>query len=972
MADHFVGRQSQIESISTAFETAKSGRSRLVMLVGEPGIGKTRMAEEFAATCLRENVQAHWARCYEDQPVPPYWLWQQSIRSYLLTRDEKQIAAELGEKGAIIAEVMPDIGAVPQAAQPSSRMADSESARFRFFAAVAEFLGRASESRALVLVFDDLQWADEASLKLLEFVAREAREARLLIVGTYRDVELRRGHALAHTLGELSREQLFERIILRGLTEEETRRLIELTSGGEAAPELARTVYAYTEGNPLFVSETARLLAQHGEAGGHAAGDWPFKVPEGVREVIGMRLDRLSESCNAVLTTASVVGREFTLPVLARLVQEQDEEQVLKGLEEALAAGVIEELAGGIGGYRFTHALIQETLVEELSLTRRVRLHAETARVLEAHYGDTAAAHAVELARHYDRAEAVIGTEKLVHYSHLAGQQALEAYAHEDARKWFERALEARGEGHMDEQRADLLYGLAQAQAVTLFEEDRPADLLLRAFDYYLSSGMDRKAVAAAANPIFYGWGSQVRGTSDMARKALSLVPEGSRDAGYILCRHGFYLYHEKGEFEAALNALDRALQIALRGKDLPLELRTRAFISRIHLSEGRWSKSLEQALSGLKLARQVDDPRMLLWLYDAVLKLAPALGDMETARFHLPDALELAAKVRGLRAGAVIGAACLINMQRGDWNGAYKMLEQQLAIGMGSDNTRVILGIELGRFSEAERCIEHRLPGIWLLLVKSEPSMTAGYAAWAISTFCRISGRLERLETARKIACAVLAQKPPWFVVKFSALSALGMAAVLRGDREQAARQYDNLASMPDVRTFAEVSVDRILGLVAGACGRGEQARQHFETAIGFLRPAGYLPQLSWSCCDYGELLLTSDKLEDRKRARELLEEALCIAGDLGMEPLRERIERFLKRAGSPAGIEEHPAGLTAREVEVLRLVAQGLPNKEIADRLFISAKTVATHLRNIFEKIDVTNRTEAAQFATANGLAT
>ena len=534
---------------------------------------------------------------------------------------------------------------VSQIIRKNRRIA-AESVRFRFFEAVADFLHRASQSNPLVLVCDDLHSADEASLKLLEYVARESSQTRLLIIGTYRDIEVRRGHPLTHTLGELSREQLFERINLRGLTETESGRLLELISGSKPPRDLTRDVFLYTEGNPLYVSETANLLVQQralgqgnapeqaeGSTGGPRSGAWPLEVPEGVQEVIGMRLDRLTDSCNTVLITAAIIGREFRLEILIRLEGQQDEEQILKALEEALAAGLIQELPDGISGYRFAHTLVQETLVEQLTRTTRVRLHARIAGVLEDLYGEAARAHVAELVHHYARAEAVLGPEKLVHYAQRAGKQALAAYAHEDARGRFEQALEAKGQGPMDEQRADLLYGLAYAQAVTLHVDDRPADLLVPALDHYFETGKNRKAVLAASNPMFFGWGSQMIWMAGMVQRALSLVPEGSHDAGNILCQYGYYLYLERGEFEAALNALQKALLIALREEAMELELRTRVYITLVYQFECMWAKGLEQALCGMQLIRHIDDIRTLLRLYEAVLITAFSCGDIETAR---------------------------------------------------------------------------------------------------------------------------------------------------------------------------------------------------------------------------------------------------------------------------------------------------------------------------------------------------
>ena len=405
-------------------EDALSGRGRLVTLVGEPGIGKTRTAQELATYAGLRGGQVLWGRSYEEQGVPPYWPWLQAIRSYVRELEPDQLRLEMGAGAADIAEIVSDVRERLPGLPPVSEL-EPEQARFRLFDSIAAFLKTASQRQPLVLVLDDLHWADQPSLMLLQFVARELGGARLLIIGTYRDMELLRQHPLAEALGELTRERLFQRVLLRGLAQEDVGRFIEMAAGVTPPSGLVSSVYAQTEGNPLFVTEVVRLLVQEGELNPDNVRDsdsWTVRIPEGVREVIGRRLNRLSQRCNETLTTASILGREFTLDQLMPLTEDASRDRLLDVLEEALSARVIEELPESVGRYQFTHALIQETLAGELSLTRRVRLHAQIAESLEAMYGSDADAHAPELAHHFAQAEAVVGSPKLVHYSLLAGE----------------------------------------------------------------------------------------------------------------------------------------------------------------------------------------------------------------------------------------------------------------------------------------------------------------------------------------------------------------------------------------------------------------------------------------------------------------------------------------------------------------------------------------------------------------------
>jgi hypothetical protein len=366
----FVGRQKEMGELKAALEDALSGRGRMVMLVGEPGIGKTRTAQELATYAGLRGCQVLWGRSYEEQGVPPYWAWVQAIRSYVREREPSQLRSEMGAGAADIAEIVSDIKERLPDLKPPPALDNPEQARFRLFDSIMAFLRTASQKQPIVVVLDDLHWADKPSLILLTFIARELYRARVLLVGTYRDVELNRQHPLSETLGELTRERLFQRVLLRGLSQDDVGRFIEMSSGVKPPSGLVGAVYAHTEGNPLFVTEVVRLLVQEGEltadvgAGLRPAPtgptstskreSWSVRIPEGVREVIGRRLNRLSARCNEVLTIASVIGREFELRQLRRLVEDMSEERLIEVLEEGLSAREIEEMPTAVGRYQFT------------------------------------------------------------------------------------------------------------------------------------------------------------------------------------------------------------------------------------------------------------------------------------------------------------------------------------------------------------------------------------------------------------------------------------------------------------------------------------------------------------------------------------------------------------------------------------------------------------------------------------------
>ena len=361
----FVGRERELERLREAVDGALAGRGSLQLLVGEPGIGKTRAAEELATYARVSGARVYWGRCREDEGAPAYWPWVQAIRSYARDADPVALAWQLGAGAAEVAQLIPEV-AEKLDVEPA-KGSDSEEARFRLFDSVTTLMLGAARDRPIVLVLDDLHWADEPSLLLLRFAARELASSGLLILGTYRDVELGRHHPLARMLGEISGIEGSRRIPLKGLSVGAVERYLEMTAGAPAPVGLAEAVQERTDGNPFFVGEVVRLLASEGKltSGGSAA---ELQIPQGVREVIGRRLDRLSDETNATLRVAAVIGRDFDEELVWRVADMQPE-QLMTAATEAIAERLVTDLSDG--HYSFAHALVRDTLYEELSPPKR-------------------------------------------------------------------------------------------------------------------------------------------------------------------------------------------------------------------------------------------------------------------------------------------------------------------------------------------------------------------------------------------------------------------------------------------------------------------------------------------------------------------------------------------------------------------------------------------------------------------------
>ena len=315
---------------------------------------------------------------------------------------------------------------IPNFVEPDV-ISDPDAAQYQLFEAYTQFIAGASQSAPLMLVLDDLHWTDKPSLLLLQHLARQLASMRVLVIGTFRDTDLVRTHPLSETLATLNREGGFERVTLRALSREECVTYIRSSARVEPSPSVLARIVEETEGNPFFLSEVVNLMAQEGTLDATSLSD--ITIPDGVREALGRRLDRLSDGANALLQVAAVVGREFPYDTLS-LVSEHDGDTLLGLIEESVDARVIEELDRP-GRYRFTHHLMQETLLAELSTTRRIRVHGRIGEALEERYGARADERASALAQHFVEA-ALLGDvyeEKALRYSRAAAAAAERASA---------------------------------------------------------------------------------------------------------------------------------------------------------------------------------------------------------------------------------------------------------------------------------------------------------------------------------------------------------------------------------------------------------------------------------------------------------------------------------------------------------------------------------------------------------------
>src|SRR4051794_32186298 len=603
----FVGRERELERLREAVDAALAGRGSLQLLVGEPGIGKTRAAEELATYARVSGARVYWGRCREDEGAPAYWPWVQAIRAYARDADPVALAWQLGAGAAEVAQLIPEV-AEKLDIEPAQG-SDSEEARFRLFDSVTSLLLAAARDRPIVIVLDDLHWADEPSLLLLRFAARELATSGLLILGTYRDVELGRHHPLARVLGELSGIEGSGRIPLRGLGVGAVERYIEMTSGAPSPPGLADAVQEQTDGNPFFVGEVVRLLASEGKLTGESSVA-ELEIPQGVREVVGRRLDRLGEAANNALRVAAVIGRDFDEELVTR-VAKQSRPELMAAAREAIDERLVTDL--GDGRFSFAHALVRDTLYEELSPPKRSALHERTGLALEEVCGGNVGERLGELAHHFLAAAPRGDLAKAIDYAQRAGAQDMDQLAYEDAVDVYSRALEVLElmEEPDEELRCHLLLALGGAEAKSARVADARAAFERAAESARQLDDTDNLVGAAIGIALMSDAGRLDEQLLALLDGALERIgPERTARRAALLSAKSAEMYWVDNDLTESTQLVDEAIEIA-REVDAPASL-VAALQRKIFIPSGPGA------------------PRERLRLADEMLELGKAIGNRE------------------------------------------------------------------------------------------------------------------------------------------------------------------------------------------------------------------------------------------------------------------------------------------------------------------------------------------------------
>jgi tetratricopeptide (TPR) repeat protein len=899
----FVGRGREVAALLGGLEEALGGEGRLFLLSGEPGIGKSRLADELVIRARERGARVLWGRCWEAGGAPAYWPWVQALRAYVREGRSDDIRAQLGAGAPDIAQMLPDVRELfPDLADPPSL--DPESARFRLFDAVTYFLTAAAREQPLVLLIDDLHAADEPSLLLLQFVARELTNASILIIGTYRDLDASWQPSFVSSLAELTRAGATRRLDLRGLSENDVQRVIEGVTGISPPAPLVAAIHERTEGNPLFVAELARLLASEGRLEHAEIGR--IAIPEGIREVIGRRLGRLSAGCIELLTLASVLGREFGIETLTR-VSGRPVDDVVGTLEEAERARVVLDAPGSTGHLRFSHALIRDSLYDDLPAGRRIELHRATGEVLEALHGEDPESHLAELAYHFIASAPGERSTKAVDYARRAGDRAVRLLAYEEAVRLYRMAVHAMelGEPGDEAARCDLLLALGDAQA-RAGDESGSQETFIRAAAISKRLGIPEQLGRAA---LGYGgrfvWG---RASVDpqvvpLLQGALAALPDGdSALKARILARLSGALRDDhdpapRDRLSEEAVAMARrigeqsTLAYALGGRWIAL------------MDNGRANEGLEIADELIQVAQAEGDLEQMtdghiyrLWLLFETGN-TPAMHEELDALVRLD--VELGQPARTWTRSLIQGVLALFE---GRFRDANRYIEESVQTGERAEQyqSRVsfitqtfALRKEQGRLEEVREIVE-RAAAQYPTRRVMRCLQASLYAEIGDQTAARST-----FETFASDGFDALPRDMEWML----GMSLLTEVADFLGDTDRAATLYQLLHTLDtpivqDPNEFSMGAASRYLGLLASLMSRWDDAASHFEHALEVNEHTGAWPWLAHTQHDYARMLFRRDSPADRERAIDLLLKARETCSELGMA-LETKVSSILDELG-------------------------------------------------------------------------
>jgi class 3 adenylate cyclase len=897
----FVGRDAEMEILSQTWKEAAAGDPQVLLLAGEPGMGKTRLAAELALRVHSQGAIVLAGRCDEDLGVP-FQPFVEALRHFVDHTAAGELGPKLGRYGGELARLVPELSDRAGGLAAPVR-ADPETEQYRLFDAVAAWLSVASSDGPVMLVLDDVHWAAKPTLLLLRHVIRSAEPMKLLILATYRDTELGRTHPLAELMADLRRDSGVRRLQIGGIDARAVAAFMEAAAGNELGEDeraLAHAIWSETGGNAFFVIEVLRHLTETG-AFVLRDGRWVAAgavedagIPEAIREVVGRRLSRLSDDANKALAVAAVVGLEFDLAVIEES-SDFDPDALLSGLEEAVTAGLVDEVPGARSRYRFSHALVRATLYDELSGPRRARLHRRVGDAIESIYGRRLDDHLSALAHHYGRAAApAADPAKAVAYATRAGDRALAQLAHDEAAGWYGQALEllddAEGADHTA--RLELLIALGEAQR----RAGNPAyrRTLLDAA-HLAGAQRDPEALARAALANNRGILWSAGGIVDVERTAAveaalaALGDEDSEVRARLLANLSLELVFAKDP-DRCRDLSDTALAVARRLGD-PATL-AQVLIARYYAvgSPATLDERLANTAELLDLAGRLDDPLSIARAWQLRFRAAMESGDgpeadrcldaqeQITLQLHQPGPRWLALVNRTGRTLAL-----------GRIDEAERLAEETYTLGRIGGEADALLYYEVfhrygilferDRLAELEERIGQR--------VSRFPDL-AVFRAMAGRLFCETGRPAEAHEALRRIGGGNFGAVPLDIMWPRTMTDAAAISAFL-DDTEAAAAIYELLVGLREqvvviASGVVTGSVSHYLGMLATTLGHFDDAEQHFLLALPTLHRIGASGWAARTNIEWARMLVRRSQGGDPDQARRLAAEALTSARQLGL----------------------------------------------------------------------------------------
>jgi serine/threonine protein kinase/tetratricopeptide (TPR) repeat protein len=895
-----IERDAERSGLLSHLDQALAGSGSLVLVSGEPGIGKTHLTEEILRAARRRGCLALTGHCYEMEGSPPYVPFIEMLEQTARMAPPETFRYAIGDAAPEVAKLMPELRRMFPDIPPPVELPPEQQRRF-LFNAYRDFVDRSARLTPLVAVFEDLHWADEPTLLLFEHIAQIAGNLSMLMIGTYRDVELDVNRPFAKTLHNLVRQKLATRIPLRRLALTGVEAMLAAMSGHAPPPALARAIYDATEGNPFFVEEVFQHLSEETNLF-DSNGAWnpglrvdQLQVPEGVRLVIGRRLERLSEETRRVLTTAAVIGRTFSLPLLDALESARPD-GTLEAVEEAEHAHLVApERSGRATRYRFVHELIRQTLALSLSLPRRQRLHARVAEAIEQVHAQNLESHAPALAHHLFQAGAAVDFGKTVTWLVRAAALASSTSALEESLSHLDNALSLlEGEtgaavGDVHELRAGILRCLGRrSEAVDSYD---------RALSLYDAAGETVKfAETTIELGSVYTWAFNPEQSHALNRRALQRIGDRHPALRSLLLFAEATVHSVTGDIEPSLIELEEATQ----GRHFLTLAKLQAMTWCMEAHTRFHALDLERAghasIQAAKAARESRDPWMEV--ETAYVGIASAIF---RGRPNEAETLLHAALPHAQRVGHVGGVWCCqlfqpaVFLARGDLEGAGSSALETNALGQMIKSPWSFVGeighadvlLYSGIVDEALRCFQ--------TAVDQEPRRSA----WSGFPKAAMAAALAQLGDPRALdmlmsclpALPVLGQSAA--IGRWCSLGRVVQGLACLGRSAEAAALHPIAEELVATGAWAydDLFLFRSVAGIAAACaGEWTRAEEHHRTAIHQADTAPYRVAQPQAREWYAATLLARGAPDDVKRSRELLCEALAMFESIGMPLLAKR----------------------------------------------------------------------------------